>query len=194
MKIKFTIILLAVVFLAKAQLPEDAIKASWFTGNGTARTMAVGGVMGSLGGDITAAHLNPAGIGFYRTNEWVMSAGFNNRNNAFNYRGTDTQYLRNAFQYGTTGVVWGNVGNHHREGWINSAVSLSVNQLASYRNNTSFTGFNNMSSFSEQYLEELTRDGANEDAALSNYIFGSSLAFRTYLVDTLNNANGSLAG
>jgi long-subunit fatty acid transport protein len=51
-----------------------------------------------------------------------------------------------------------------------------------------------MSSFTEQYLEELTRDRADTNAALSNYIFGSSLAFRTYLIDTLSGPNGSVAG
>ncbi len=51
-----------------------------------------------------------------------------------------------------------------------------------------------MSSFSEQYLEELTRDLADTNAALSNYIFGSSLAFRTFLIDTSNNAAGVFNG
>ncbi len=67
-------------------------------------------------------------------------------------------------------------------------------QLANYNNHVQFKGFNNFSSFSEQYLEELTRDRADTNAALSNYIFGSSLAFRTFLIDTLRGPGGTLAG
>ena len=61
---------------ATAQSPEEALRLAWFTQNGTARNMAVGGVMGSLGGDITANHVNPAGIGLYKTRELVLSPGF----------------------------------------------------------------------------------------------------------------------
>lgn len=51
-----------------------------------------------------------------------------------------------------------------------------------------------MSSFSEQYLEELVKDHADSNAALSNYIFGSSLAFRTFLIDTTSGAGGAVTG
>ena len=51
--------------------------------------MAIGGAMGSLGGDITAAFVNPAGIGFYKNAEFVITpAILINKNNA-NYRETD---------------------------------------------------------------------------------------------------------
>ena len=61
---------------AMAQTPEDALRTAWFTQNGTARNMATGGVMGSLGGDITANHVNPAGLGLFKTNEFVLTPGF----------------------------------------------------------------------------------------------------------------------
>src|SRR5204863_9537995 len=73
-----------------AQTPDDAIRFSWFPQNGSARNMAVGGVMGSLGGDITAAFVNPAGLGFYRTNEAVMTAGFSFSNIKANFRQAET--------------------------------------------------------------------------------------------------------
>ena len=74
-----------IIFTASAQTPDDALRTAWFTQNGTARNMAVGGVMGSLGGDITANHINPAGIGLYKTKELVLSPGFNFNNNSFNF-------------------------------------------------------------------------------------------------------------
>lgn len=177
-----------------AQTPEDALRLAWFTQNGTARNMAVGGVMGSLGGDITANHVNPAGIGLYKTRELVLSPGFLLNSNKFNYRGTDSSSSKSGFGYGTTGIVLAGSNKSGYSKWTSSAFAISVNQLANYNNQISFSGRNNFSSFTEKYLEELTRDRADTNAALSNYIFGSSLAFRTFLVDTLSGPGGAVAG
>jgi len=179
---------------AVAQTPDDALRTAWFTQNGTARNMATGGVMGSLGGDITANHVNPAGLGLFKTNEFVLSPGFALNNNKFKYRGTDTLNSKNNFNYGASGIILssGNKGQHNK--WTSSAFALSVNEVANYNNHIQFKGFNNFSSFTEQYLEELTKDKADTNAALGNYIFGSSLAFRTYLIDTIRATDGSVAG
>ena len=71
-----TIATLFFVTYAYAQVPEDAIRFSWYPQNGTARTLAIGGAIGSLGGDITSNFVNPAGIGFYKTNEATISGGY----------------------------------------------------------------------------------------------------------------------
>ena len=177
-----------------AQNPDDALRTAWFTFNGSARNMATGGVMGSLGGDITAAHVNPAGLGLFKTSEFILSPGFNFNNNKFNYRGKDTSNQKNNFNYGTMGFVFGATHRGKNSKWASSAISLSVNQLANYNNKTQFRGFNNQSSFTEQYLEELISDRADTNAALSNYIFGSSLAFRTFLIDTIRGPAGQVLG
>ena len=57
---------------AIAQLPEDALRLSWTVQSGTARIQAVGGAMGSLGGDITATFVNPAGLGFTVQAIWFL--------------------------------------------------------------------------------------------------------------------------
>ncbi len=176
-----------------AQTPEDALRNSWFVPNGTARSTAIGGVMGSLGGDITANNINPAGIGLYKTNEWVISPGFLLNHNKINYRDSNSSADKSAFAYGASGIVYGFLARAGSK-WTSQAFSISINQLANFNNHISYKGFNNFSSFSEQYLEELTRDNVDTISALSNYIFGSSLAFRTYLVDTLNDENGVLVG
>jgi len=188
---KVTILAVAILFATNlfAQQPDYALRTAWFTQNGSARNIATGGVMGSLGGDITANHVNPAGLGLFKTSEFVMSPGMNFNNNTFKYRGSDSSNSKNNMLYGTSGFIFGS-SNTRKSKWTSNAVAISINQVANYNNRVSFKGFNNMSSFSEQYLEELTRDLADSNAALSNYIFGSSLAFRTFLIDTSNNAQG----
>src|SRR5688572_12827286 len=93
--------------LVKSQTPQDALRNAWFVPNGSARYIATGGVMGSLGGDITAAHVNPAGLGLFKTNEFIISPNFNLNRNKFKFRGTDTSSDRNAIAYGTSGWVFG---------------------------------------------------------------------------------------
>ncbi len=193
MKQLLTCIGLVLFITIKAQTPDDALRTAWYSYNGTARFMATGGVMGSLGGDITANHTNPAGIGLYKTKEIVFTPALTLNNNKFNYRGTDTSNTKSNLNYGTSGII---LGSPSRGGsnWASSAFAISVNKVATYNNRVQFKGFNNMSSFTEQYLEELTRDRADTNAALSNYIFGSSLAFRTFLVDTTSGPGGAVTG
>ena len=57
-----------------AQVPEDVLRYSFFPQNGTARTLAIGGAMGSLGGDINATFVNPAGLGNFKTGEFQGEA------------------------------------------------------------------------------------------------------------------------
>jgi long-subunit fatty acid transport protein len=188
------IIFITTISAAYAQFPEDALKLSWYTQQGTARNVATGGVMGSLGGDITANHVNPAGLGLFKTNEFVISPGFILNKNKFRYRGTDTANDKNAINYGASGFIFGMPNNSKGSSLTSSAFAISINQLGSYNNKTYYKGLNTASSFSEQYLEELVRDRADTIAALQNYIFGSSLAFRTYLIDTANNESGVFNG
>lgn len=177
-----------------AQTPDDALRSAWFTQNGSARVVAIGGVMGSLGGDISAVNINPAGLGLYKTKEIVFNAGLLNNNNKFNFRDTLNSSEKNIFRFSGFGFVLGQGAKYSKSKLRSTAFALSFNQIANYQNNISFKGLNNYSSFSEQYLEELVGDKADTNAALKNYIFGSSLAFRTYLVDTLADNSGKFIG
>ncbi|HMP94696.1 MAG TPA: hypothetical protein PKD90_17580, partial [Phnomibacter sp.] len=183
-------------FLAQAQLPEDALRYGFPLTGGTARNQAIGGVMASLGGDISAAHINPAGIGLYKNAEFVLSPNFNMLRNKYDYRGNNTASNENGIGYGTSGFVVGKMlGRGHSA--KSSAFAITINQLANYRANLQYSGVNNNSSWTEQYLEQATRDLAGQsipnivNGLANNYIFGTSLAFDTYLIDTFMN-NGQL--
>jgi len=173
-----------------AQTPDDALRNIWFIPGGTARAMGIGGAMGSLGGDITSNTVNPAGIGLYKTKEVVVSPGFMFNNNTADFRGTSTSANKSAFAYGSSGIVL-SAPSVDNGSFTNFAFAFSVNQLASYNNHLHYKGNNDYSSYAEQFIEELARDFASPTAAEQNYIFGSSLAYRTYLVDTSTN-NGQL--
>ena len=175
-----------------AQDPEDGLRLSWFAPNGTARSNALGGAMGSLGGDLSSNHINPAGLGFYKSGELLLTPKFSLQSNNLNYLDKESSSNAHKFNFGTIGAVFAD--GKRKNNWTSSAFSVTYTQIADYNNRISFSGKNNFSSYSEKYLEELINDNADTLSALNNYIFGSSLAFRTYLVDTMADAKGNLKG
>ena len=54
---------------ASAQNEEDAIRFSRISPFGTARSAAMGGAFGALGGDLSTLSTNPGGIGVFRKSE-----------------------------------------------------------------------------------------------------------------------------
>ncbi len=176
-----------------AQLPEDALRASWITPIGTARTQAIGGAMGSLGGDITSAIVNPAGLGLYRTSEAVVTPGWRFLLDKGNYLGGGrTAPSINKFNLGSSGFVFSYPGANPG---VNNAFVISVNRTADFSSNISYKGLNDYSSFAEQYAEEFAGsghfgdvDGAIADPGLS---YGTRMALYSYLVDTVT-INGQL--
>ena len=169
-----------------SQVPEDAVRYGWYPQSGTARNMAIGGAMGSLGGDITAAFVNPAGIGFYKTNEFVFSPALLLNNNKASYRETNSANKSSAFNLGPTGFIFGEPLRRKPEN--SHAISIAVNQVVNFNNVISYHGLNNYSSFSEQFAEEFSKSGYSIDTALqtnSPVPYGSATALYTYLIDTV---------
>lgn len=173
-----------------AQIPEDALRYSFYPQSGTARNLAIGGAMGSLGGDINATFVNPAGLGFYKTGEVVLSPGFFLNNNKATFRGSASKEKKNIFGLGTTGFVIGYTPNYKPR--TSNAFSVAITQSASFNNTIKYSGLNNYSSFSEQFAEEFAKSGRTIDNVLnvnSPFPYSSAVALYTYLIDTVTVGN-----
>ena len=182
----YFIISLLFVQQAFAQLPEDALRMSWIIPSGTARQQAIGGAMGSLGGEISALFTNPAGLGLYKTGEVVLSPGFTFSTGKGMYRGTNNKALGlSQFSFGTSGVVWGHSDRYSK--WTSKAFSIGVNQTANFNNTISYKGMNDYSSFAEPLANEFANSGLTIDQALNNpgISLQTKMALYTYLVDTM---------
>src|ERR1700761_5920975 len=143
---------------ASAQLPEDALRNSWTTPSGTARQQAIGGAMGSIGGDMTAGFVNPAGLGLYKTNELVVSPGWQLFNSTHaGYLGTNSSGPAvNHFNSGASGFV---VSWSGFDPGVTTTFALAVNRMADFNSHVSYQGTNTYSSFAEQYAEEFSSSG-----------------------------------
>jgi hypothetical protein len=172
-----------------AQIPEDVLRYSFFPQNGTARNLAIGGAMGSLGGDINTTFVNPAGLGNYKTGEFVFTPGFYFNKNNTNFRDTKLKSNKSSFTLlGPIGIVYG-AGNPYKKG-TSQAISLAVTQTANYNNTVQYSGYNNYSSFSEQFAEQVVNalgKGSVDDMLNDpQYAYSAAPAWYTYLVDTFS--------
>ncbi len=195
MKVKFYIaIFLIAVSKAYAQEPVDALRYSWTTQTGTARNQAIGGASGSLGGEFSNLFVNPAGLGFYKTDELVITPGYNMNKNKTTYKGVLSNTSQNQFNLGASGLLF-SLNNHPKSNVRNFTVALGVTRSADFNSEIFYKGLNNKSSYSEKYLEELIKNNVTDpNQAAADYPYGSSLALNTYLIDTTSAANGSVSG
>jgi len=169
-----------------AQEPADALRYGWNIQSGTARQQAVGGAMGSLGGDISAAYVNPAGLGFYKTGDFVLTPAYHLGNTKSTYMGrTDEKQKKNFVGLGTSGFVFA-TGKNTGSGLRAAVFSISANRTANFGSNVVYFGQNNQSSYSQKYLEQIQNDGIKDaNVVATNYEYGTSLAFNTYWIDTI---------
>ncbi|MFM7671233.1 MAG: aromatic hydrocarbon degradation protein [Bacteroidota bacterium] len=168
----------------QAQDPTDALRWSWTLPSGTARQQAVGGAMASLGGDISATFVNPAGLALFRTGDLILTPAFQQLNQKATYLNRDESVKKAQLSFGTSGLVLTSVEKNRKGQKQVSVISLAVNRSAHFRNDLLYRGQNNQSSYSNKFLEEI--NGIRDANVVANqYPNGSSLAFNTYWIDTI---------
>jgi hypothetical protein len=187
-RIVFIAFCIALTQCIMAQEPADALRYSWYTSSGTARQQSIGGAGVSLGGDITSTFINPAGLGFYKTGDFVLTPGFKLFDNKSTYFGRTEKDSRNSFAFGTSGIVIGDGDNNKKN--ISGGFALAINQTANFSSNMLYRGMNTQSSYSQKFLEEIQNNNDRDaNHVAQGYPFGTSLAFNTYWIDTI--AGGS---
>ena len=75
----------------------DAYTLSTTELNGTARSMAMAGAFGALGGDVSVISGNPAGLGIYRSSEISGTFDISRINSSANWAGTTTKMNKSDF-------------------------------------------------------------------------------------------------
>lgn len=178
----------------QAQEPVDALRLSRFAPTGSARSIAIGGAMTALGGDISSVNTNPAGIALFKTNELVLSPGFNFTNNKGVYLDGNDRAKASEFNYGMSGFVFA-TPPRREGGWKNFSYAITASRTADFNNRFAFKGKNTRSSYSEKYLEDLINAGERDpNRAATEYPFGPSLAINTYLIEPELDAQGNATG
>jgi hypothetical protein len=183
-----------------AQDESDALRYSFLTDGGTARAQAVGGAMGSVGGDISSMTVNPAGIGFFKTNDFSITPALNNVNNSASYYDNMETNSKSDLYLQEIGAVFASDKRSAGSGkWENISFAIGENRLANFNSNLYYQGtINNpkdYSSYSDNYL--ITLANANETSvqnAETNYPFGVSESVNAGLIGPIENTNGTVTG
>lgn len=136
-------VILSILAMASSQLAlsqgvSDAVRWSFYTPGGTARTLGVGSAFGSMGADFAVININPAGLGAYRKSEFTLTPSFSgNGANSFlaDDAGKITKDHNNAFSLDNISLVFaGKVGKN------SSAFAIGFSKLADLNKNFSFSG------------------------------------------------------
>ncbi len=179
---KKTITLLLVLFTTIglfAQNELDAFRFSQVYYGGTSRSMGMAGSFGALGGDISTASTNPAGIGIFKHSEFNITPSFmlSTANSEFN--GTSAYSDKFSFHLDNFGFVFSTTYQNQPIKAMNFA--FGYNRSNNFKHNMMITGVNDKGSILDSWM--IDANGATPDKLNS---FTTYPAFSTWLIDTLN--------
>lgn len=140
---KSVFILLTLFFIyskSQAQITSDALLFSENHQTVTARSMALGNALGALGGDMSTANLNPAGMAIYRRMEIGLSLGALFDNTQTNFLNNKTKDRLSQFSFGNVGLVLSAPLRRSRTDWKAVNVGLTFNRIANYARNFTYQG------------------------------------------------------
>jgi hypothetical protein len=173
------IIASAILYPATAQYVGQALRFSQTFPSQTARSMSMGGAFVSLGGDMSASYLNPAGLGLYRKSELTFSPGFGYAKSVSSYQAQESDDYRYHFLFGNAGYV-SSYNAKNETGLVGASFSIAYNRLNDFHNNIYIDGNNPSSSLSDFFM-----DNAVGNLPDNLNAFRERLAFDTYVIDTV---------
>lgn len=113
---------------------------------GSARIQAIGGGGASLGGDISAALFNPAGLGFYNRSSVAFTPSYETLNTQASFLGNSSEGAENNFHVNSFGVVFHNrARNADTRDWQGGSFSVSFHRLNTYDASYGYAGTNQFS-------------------------------------------------
>lgn len=154
-----------------AQNAFDAFRYSNFQVGGTARSIGTGGALGALGADFSVLSTNPAGLGWYRKGEFVISPTFYNARTASTLtndkEGLPAEESRNNFNFNALGVIV--AGRPSSPDWSTFNFGIGINRLANFQQQFIYEGT------SEGSIILAHQEQANGPAGISDFESGVSI-------------------
>lgn len=180
---------------AQAQDLADYLRFAETNPAGTARGLGLGGAMTALGGDFSAATLNPAGLGLYRRGEVTFTPSLRIGTSTTDFIGTSAQASRTNFGFGQLGIVFTNpiyrardLGSQNTSGLKSYTIAIGFNQQNNFWRTYEGRAINPFNTFGDALAGQANGSGPD---GLGAYQFA---AFRSYYIDTLFNPNNTGPG
>lgn len=160
----------------------------------SARSLGVGGGGSALGGDVSNAFMNPAGLGFYNRNEFTVSPMFVSQETSSSYLGSTTGQTQTQTRIGQAALVLSNPGVGTRR--KRSSFSIGYNRLIDFGNDFRYQGTNDRSSILDYFAQKVTEENVAPGVLDSEFDSGRGIAetasamyYQAYLIDPLNENN-----
>lgn len=145
---------------------------------GSARINGLAGAQTALGGDISSASSNPAGLGFFNRSEFTFTPNFNYVYSQGDYLDQTTDDAKLNFNFSNLGVVLNNSKSDIVDSkWRGGSFGISINRVADFQNSITYEADNRISDFIDFAVNSDNGFNANGQNDLSD------LAFNTFLTD-----------
>lgn len=171
-----------------AQNEADVLRYSSNYGLGTARFSGLGGAMGALGGDMSALHVNPAGIGMYRFGDISFTPSLEINNLESDLHGTSYTDNKTILAINNAGFVLANETKDPY--WKTINFGVSYNRLNTFNDNLTIRSTN---PYDRSLMQDFV-DGANGYSLADLSDFASGLAWDGYVIDQVDSINNIYTG
>lgn len=175
----FLLILILFTGITYSQSADDALRYSKQDFNGTARSTAMGGAFGALGGDFSSLSINPAGIAVYRSSEFTFTPSIEyteSKNSGI----SEDKY---SFTMGNVGFVATSIPRLNSEkGWQNFNFGIGYNRIANFNREGFLFNLDSPNSLLDTWASY-----AEGTAPGDLYSFEEKLAYDTYLINADDN-------
>lgn len=183
-------LLLCLIYEGNAQTGvfNEALLFSRTSFGGTTRMQTLGGAHVSLGGDISSALINPAGLGFYNRSELTFTPGVKFQTAESQFNGDPNQEsstFDNNFGLYNFGLVFNNTQNTGSKfrGWN---FAISVDRLNDFNEEITYRGENDHNSLAFSLADNAF------NIATNNLIGLEAAAFETFVINPARLNNGDL--
>jgi hypothetical protein len=181
----FSIFIIFGVQGAFSQYDLQALQLSRSLYQSDARSVAVGNAIGAVGANYFSSVINPAGLAFFRTGEFVISTAFNGIKTNTEYLGNTNATIRNQLSIPSIGFVFPTInkidGKQVTEGWVSTSFAFGINRTNSFLGRSYYDGINSNSSILDYYVE--SANGLSPD----NFPTVTNMAYQSYLINPIGN-------
>ena len=186
---KILLILLLAYSLSPIAYSQDVQRFAERSTIGTARYVGMGGAMTAIGGDPSAAMVNPAGLGLYRRSE--ISVSIDETIDNTQQVGSNDTYQRTRFAAPQISAIWAWGNSQKQRGLVYNNFMFSLNRLANFNRDIVVKGagmgmvpticnITNEGGVSEEFLVNKPWD----DVEIG---WLSILGYEAYLIDPIEN-------
>ncbi len=172
-----------------AQDASDALRYSRLSTQGTARSIGFGSALGSIGGDFSSLSVNPAGIGIYRSSEFMFTPAIKINGVDGTYLNTTTSDNGTRFSFNNVGVVFNSSPKgkrYQRSKWKSTSFAIGINRVADFNRNYTYNGTNRDTNTASSFTEKMAYNANTypEDLDYPNSL--ASIGYNAFLIDTFN--------